>query len=377
VDRLDPIMIPFETGVGYGYAPNPQVNSRLQHHTSGSYTQPNMIKSNASTTPMPTTIQEVIDRFNANLAKQMKDDYGIEVKNKNISYQEPYPSSFDSVPYPIGWCCPEFVKFNGDDSKTTWEHVRQYLAQLGEASAIEEIRVCLFSLSLIGNAFSWFVSLPVNSIRTWEQLEQKFHVHFYSGVNELRLSHLISVRQKHDEPITSYIRRFRETKNRCYNLVISERGLAELAFNGLRSHIREKLEGHEFIDVAQVLVRALAHESRSKETRLKSDRPNMHMLDYASSDDESKEVCVAEFTWLPNDKANTCASLKPAHKSRDEMIFTFDVAKCNKIFDELFKSGKIKMSHTIPHIDQLKRCACCKFHNSFSHANKDCNTFCR
>jgi hypothetical protein len=216
-----PFMVPFETGIGYGYAPNPQVNSHLQHHTSGSYTQPNMMQPNASTTPMPTTIQEVIDRFNANLAKQMKDDYGIEVKNKNLSYRKPYSSNFGSVTYPIGWHCPEFVKFNGDDSKTTWDHVSQYLAQLGEASATEEIRHCLFSLSLTGNAFSWFASLPVNSIRTWEQLEQKFHDHFYSGDNELRLGNLTSVRQKHDEPVTSYIRRFRETKNHCYNLVIS------------------------------------------------------------------------------------------------------------------------------------------------------------
>jgi hypothetical protein len=33
------------------------------------------------------------------------------------------------------------------------------------------------------------------------------------------------------------------------------------------------------------------------------------------------------------------------------------------------------MSHTIPPIDQLKRRAYCKFHNSFSHATNDCNTF--
>jgi hypothetical protein len=180
--------------------------------------------------------------------------------------------------------------------------------------------VQLFSLSLTGNVFSWFASLPVNSIRTWEQLEQKFHDHFYSGDNELRLSHLTSVKQKHDKLVTSYIRRFRETKNRCYNLVISERDLAELAFNGLRSHIKEKLEGHEFTDVAQVLVRVLAHESQSKDTRLKSDRLNMHMLDYESLDDESKEVYAAEFTWSSDDKANTCAYLKPAHKSRQEEV---------------------------------------------------------
>jgi hypothetical protein len=58
------------------------------------------------------------------------------------------------------------------------------------------------------------------------------------------------------------------------------------------------------------------------------------MLDYESSDDESKEVCAAEFTWSPNDKANACASLKPAHKCRNEMKFTFDVAERDKIFDK-------------------------------------------
>ena len=42
-------------------------------------------------------------------------------------------------------------------------------------------------------------------------------------------------------------------KNRCYSLVISEKDLAELALNGLRSHIKEKLEGYEFLTVNQVL----------------------------------------------------------------------------------------------------------------------------
>jgi hypothetical protein len=116
------------------------------------------------------------------------------------------------------------VKFNGDDSKTAWEHVRQYLAQLGEANAKEEIRVRLFSLSLTSNAFSWFASLLVNSIRTSEQLGQKFHDHFYSGDNELRLSQLTSVRKKHDEPVTSYVRRFRETKT-IVIILLSPKGI--------------------------------------------------------------------------------------------------------------------------------------------------------
>ena len=62
---------------------------------------------------------------------------------------------------------------------------------------------------------------------------------FFNGDNELRLCHLTSVKQKHDESVAEFVRRFRDTENRCYSLVISEKNLAELAHNGLRSHVKE------------------------------------------------------------------------------------------------------------------------------------------
>ena len=86
------------------------------------------------------------------------------------------------------------------------------------------------------------------------------------------------------------------------------------------------------------------------------------------------EVYAAEFVWSSNDKPSTCASLKPIPKNwQDEVKFTFDVTKCERIFDELAKFGKIKFSHTIPSVDELMRCAYCKLHNIFSHATNDCN----
>ena len=51
------------------------------------------------------------------------------------------------------------------------EHVSQYLAQLGEAGSLNELKVRLFPSSLTGTAFSWFSSLPHGSIRVWSQLE--------------------------------------------------------------------------------------------------------------------------------------------------------------------------------------------------------------
>ena len=148
----------------------------------------------------------------------------------------------------------------------------------------------LFPLSLTGTAFSWFAALPHGSILLWSQLEQKFHDHFYSGDNELKLSHLTSVRQKHDESVTDYVKRFRDIKNRCYSLVITKRDLADLVLNGLKTHIKEKLESYEFLSINQVLQKALAQESRSKEVhRSTTDRPRMHMVEYNddNSDDEA------------------------------------------------------------------------------------------
>ena len=78
--------------------------------------------------------------------------------------------------------------------------------------------------------------------------------------------------------------------------------------------------------------------------------------------------------WSPSDKPSTCSSLKPINKNwKEEVKFTFDVSKCERIFDELAKIGKIKFAHIIPSAEELKRRAYCKFHNTFSHATNDCN----
>ena len=68
-----------------------------------------------------------------------------------------------------------------------------------------------------------------------------------------------------------------------------------------------------------------------------------------------------------------CFFKADSQNRHDEVKFTFDASKCDRIFDELAKLGKIKFSHTIPSTDELKRRAYCKLHNTFSHATNDCN----
>ena len=109
---------------------------------------------------------------------------------------------------PTNYRLLEFGKFTGQDSTSTIEHVSRYLTQLGEASIEEAHRVCFFSLSLSGLAFTWFSSLPVNSIANWADLEKKFHTYFYTGVGEKKITDLTTIRQRTNESGAEFLPRF-------------------------------------------------------------------------------------------------------------------------------------------------------------------------
>jgi hypothetical protein len=160
-----------------------------------------------------------LNKFKEQVASMVKNKFGIDMGSSRL-YQKPYKAKFDLMAYPPGWRVPDFIKFkfSGEDNHTTWEHISQYLAQLGEASAHDSFKVRLCSLSVTGTTFTWFSSLAPNSIDSWNQLEHKFHDHFFSGDYQLKFIDLTSVKQGKDETISNYLKHFKEVKNRCFNL---------------------------------------------------------------------------------------------------------------------------------------------------------------
>jgi hypothetical protein len=54
--------------------------------------------------------------------------------------------------------------FFGESGRSTHEHVCQFLAHLGELADGQAFRVRLFSISLIGTAFAWYVTLSPNPL---------------------------------------------------------------------------------------------------------------------------------------------------------------------------------------------------------------------
>jgi hypothetical protein len=220
-----PPIPPQGTGIPYGPLPDTYFNvpsqntPHMQHVTSHSHDTPQQQSfrpqphANASSNrPMAETLfgPESIKEQMTNI---LREHFGVALKGKSRVYQKPYPDYYDTIPYPRGFKVPDFVKFNGEDGRTTMEHIGQFLAQCGEAGSSDALRLRLFPLSLSGNAFTWFTSLAPNSIHTWAQLEQKFHEYFYTRDIVLRLIHLTSVSKKYNESISEYIRRFRGTKS--------------------------------------------------------------------------------------------------------------------------------------------------------------------
>jgi hypothetical protein len=166
-----------------------------------------------------------IDIVREEIAGVFRDKLEVSMVPGGHSYRKPYDSRFDHHPYPQGTRIPKFAKFSGDQGKKHARTHKPVLAQLGELADTEAFHVRLFSLSLTGTAFAWYTTLPPNSILLWGDLEQKFHDHFFSGDYELDLVDLVSLRRAKDESVNDYIRRFRDTKNRCFQIHLAEKQL--------------------------------------------------------------------------------------------------------------------------------------------------------
>lgn len=188
-------------------------------------------------------------------------------------------------------------------------------------------------------------------------------------------------------PVIDYIKRFRDVRNRCYSLNITDRDLAGLAFNDLIAPLRERLDGQQFLDVSQLMQRALAQESRVKDNkklvRSYDKKPNVNVIDYSEASDSEEEgdhdIYVAEWSWTNKNKPFVCSNLMPTPRKdrQSEVKYSFDVAKCDKIFDYLLQEKQIRLpkGHVIPSQEELKRRAYCKWHDSHSHSTNDCNVF--
>jgi hypothetical protein len=150
------------------------------------------------------------------------------------------------------------------------------------------------------------------------------------------------------------------------------------------------MEGQEFLDVNQLLQRAVVHENHTKDHRSynrfkennskEREKAHVNCVSKESSSEEDNEVCVVEWVDTPKEKPVSCSFLRPNPDKKDEVKFTFDVSKCDKLFDVLAQGGgviRLSEGHVVPSTERLAKRKYCKWHDSYSHSTNYCNYFCR
>jgi hypothetical protein len=68
---------------------------------------------------------------------RMLSEFGFSLKGRTIVYQKPYLEYFDAMPYPHRFRVLDFTRFTGDDARTTYEHVGQFLVQINDVGVTD------------------------------------------------------------------------------------------------------------------------------------------------------------------------------------------------------------------------------------------------
>ncbi len=146
-------------------------------------------------------------------------------------FRSPCPANIDTKYLcPINWKMPKFDQSSGEENENTVEHIARFTTQCREAATSPFLKMRLFSTSLTRTAFSWYASLPHNSVHDWNELEAKFHEQFYRAVPELSVTDIASYQQNAGETVEEYLNRFKTAINRCFvRMPLSE--FAKIAFN--------------------------------------------------------------------------------------------------------------------------------------------------
>jgi hypothetical protein len=164
-------------------------------------------------------------------------------------------------------------------------------------SVSDTLRVRFFSQSLTGLAFGWYTSLGPDSIRTWKQLEEQFHIEYHSEAAEAGIADLAQLRQKRGETVAEFIRRFREMKNRFYSTWISEKEAVELASLGLLKPIRDLAFQLEFTSLAHLVQKMTTHEQRHPELYQEKFKRQVALIDTEEADGSGEEMEVSVAEW--------------------------------------------------------------------------------
>ena len=119
----------------------------------------------------------------------------------------PFTTFVNSYPLLPKFCMPQVKSYNR--AKDPLDHLESFKTLMHLQEVADEIMCRAFPTTLKGLARIWFSRLTPNSISTFKELSAQFASHFIRGHRYKKSTAcLMSIRQREDETMKSYITRF-------------------------------------------------------------------------------------------------------------------------------------------------------------------------
>ena len=122
---------------------------------------------------------------------------------------------------------------------------------------VGDSKLCLreFSKSLTDRAYIWYATLQLASVKTWDDMVERFCGKFFCVEERVTLHTLHSIKQKIGEGLLDFIKQFQDLALDCY-VNHEERELIEICIDNMLPDYRAHLENLDIAQFAQLLQKA-------------------------------------------------------------------------------------------------------------------------
>ena len=134
---------------------------------------------------------------------------------KQFSRDPPFPPELLGKPYPKGYEHPKFHHFFGRN-KSVVEHINRLVHTIGCYAGDKELCLREFAKSLVDRTYTWYTTLRLGSINTWDEILERFCAKYYLGEDKVTFQILQMVRQRLGEDPVQFIKRFEDVSLNCY-----------------------------------------------------------------------------------------------------------------------------------------------------------------
>ena len=96
------------------------------------------------------------------------------------------------------------------------EHVSRFIHTIGPYAGDKELCLREFAKSVVNRAYTWYTTLRPRSIKTWDEIMERFCAKYYPSEDKVTFQNFQMVRQRPGEDPVQFLKRFEDVSLDCY-----------------------------------------------------------------------------------------------------------------------------------------------------------------